>query len=356
MSHLTISNFLESDLENFLKLSHGEYGYVDSNSSDHIAWKHLNSPFGASTLIKLSENNDVVGHALMQPRLLQINGKKIRCALVMDVLIDRNHRTTPAKFIELTKAAGNVDDIDLVIHTSNNKTGPLYSKLFRFPSPFSLTAFGFPVKLSGFLTLILGRRIRIFDWFLIPFHLLFLFFTYVFCEILRLDISNRPTSDVELNNLSDSCVKESGPQLVRSNEFLKWRFNDAPLWSASIFRIERCGHFLGYVVTRKVKLGDLNHQILMDFLINPETPSLVNFAIRLWLISHAIKSGSDTFFTMINFSNTSAKQFIGFPLAMIPEKFLPHTTPIFIRSSHTLSKIFESDTSIHITLSDLDYF
>ncbi len=356
MTNLTVSKFLESDLENFLKLSIEEYGYSDSANNDHITWKHLNSPFGASTLIKISENNNAIGHALVQPRLLQTESKKINCALVMDVLIGRSHRTTPSKFIELTKSMGKVDDIDLVIHTSNNKTGPLYRKLFRFSSPFSLTAFGFPIRLSGFLTSIFGRRIGISDWLLVPFYLLFLFFTYVFCQTLRLDISNRPISDIELGNLSDSCVKQSGPQLLRSNEFLKWRFNDSPLWSGSIFRIERCGHFMGYVVTRKVKLGNLNHQVLMDFLISSEIPSAASFSIRLWLISNAIKSGSDTFFTMVNYKNTLVKRFINFPLLMIPDKFLPHPTPIFVRSSCKLNKKFESDSSMHITLSDLDYF
>jgi len=62
-------------------------------------------------------------------------------------------------------------------------------------------------------------------------------------------------SDHELEALSAKCLRHSGPHFARTNAFLKWRFTDAPLWPAAIFRIDRKGQFLGYVVTRQVELG-----------------------------------------------------------------------------------------------------
>lgn len=113
---------------------------------------------------------------------------------------------------------------------------------------------------------------------------------------------------------------------------------------------------MGYVVTRKVELDGMVHSVLMDVLLDVDIPLLARIALRLWLIRQAAAMGADALFTMINPGSEVARTAVGFPLIPIPERLLPHTTPIFIRVCGTEGKTLETDGSFHLTLADLDYF
>lgn len=357
MSQLSVEIFSESDLEGYLKMSKSEYGTAASTTEpNHIRWKHLNSPFGASSYVGLVEKDQVVGRALVQPRPLYMGLKIFNVASVMDLLIDREYRSTPANFLNLTKACGKIARFDLIFHTSNERTYPLYSRLLQFANPFSLQAYGFPVRFAGAFASILGRRIETIDWFTAPLRWLLESIAYVVNSLAKLDITQRAMSDDELEKLCTKCLHKSIPHLARTNAFLKWRFSDTELWPATIYRIDKKEKFLGYVVTRQVNLGDMNHLVLMDFVLDPDTPTFIQFALRLWLIHKAITSKSDTLFTMVNSLSAIARQCVGFPLIAIPDKLLPHATPIFMRACSDETKELEVEQSIHFTLADLDYF
>lgn len=356
MAQISVKTFEEADLKGYLVLSQLEYGATASSDANHTRWKHVDSQFGASLYVNLAEADCVVGRALIQPRSLRIQSKVFSLGQVMDLLIDKNHRSTPINFINLTKTCGTIENFDLVFHTSNERSFPLYSKLFRFANPFSLKAYGFPVRIAGMLSSILGRRIDALDWLVAPFHWLLGVGACVFSAMAKLDISERAMNDDELEAVCTKCLRQSGSHLVRTNAFLKWRFVDAPLWPATIYRVDCKREFLGYVVTREMKLDGLNHLVLMDFMLAPDTPLLARIALRLWLIRQAVKLKADSFFTMVNPFSIIAHTCVGFPFINIPDSLLPHATPIFMRSRTDNNKELESNRSIHMTLADLDYF
>lgn len=356
MAQISVKTFAEIDLEDFLALSQLEYGATVSSNATHIRWKHLDSQLGASLYVNLAEIDRVVGCALIQSRSLRTASKVFNLGQVMDLLIDKGHRSTPINFINITKACGNIENFDLVFHTSNERSFPLYSKLFRFANPFSLKAYGFPVRLAGVLKSILGLRIDAIDWLTAPFRWLFVLIAYAVNSVARLEISQRAMSDEELEAICTKCLHQSGSHLARTNTFLKWRFVDAPLWPATVYRIDRKERFLGYVVTRKMELGGLNHLVLMDFILDPDTQFFVRIALRLWLIRQAIISQADTLFTIVNPFSIIASTCVGFPFISISDRLLPHATPIFMRARSDDNKELESDRSIHMTLADLDYF
>ncbi len=355
MIQISVKTFTEANLESFLKMSELEYGLTISTNFDHIRWKYLGSPFGGSYYVILLENDEVVGRVLAQPRTLCVASKVLKAALITDLLINQEHRS-PVNFINITKACSNIASFDLVYHTSNERTFSLYSKLLRFPNPFSLRGYGFPVRLAGFFTSIIGLRIDVIDWLTAPLRWLLEVIACVVNFIAKLNIVQRGISDDELGTICIKCLRKSGPHFVRTNAFLKWRFGDAPLWPATVYRIDRKGKFLGYVVTRKIKLGCLNYLVLMDFILDPDTPLIVQIALRLWLIRKTITSKVDAFFTMVNPSSAIARKCVGFPFASIPNRLLPHATPIFVRACSSDNKEFETTRSIHLTLADLDYF
>ena len=109
-------------------------------------------------------------------------------------------------------------------------------------------------------------------------------------------------------------------------------------------------------MTRQVELNGLTYLVLLDFLVTPKLSFLSRAALRFWLIQYSVKSKTDAFFTMINSFGIIARKCIGFPLLKIPEKLLPHATPIFIRPNSNDFEEFKTTTSIHMTLVDIDYF
>ena len=356
MPEISVETFAVTDLEDFIELSRLEYGPSVATNADHIRWKHLDSPFGASTYVSLAVSGKTVGRALLQPRPMCTASRELNVACVTDVLIDREFRSPPTNFIGVAKAMGNVSRFDVVCHTSNERTNPLYSKLLHFPTPFSLLAYGFPLRAAGFLSVITRCRVEGLDWLLAPLRWLIRAVSSVVIYFARLDVSPLLLDDDELAVLCGKCLCQSGPFLARTNAFLKWRFADAPLSPATVYRVGRDAKFIGYIATNKSELGGLRYLILMDFLLDPDAPALVRISLRLWLIRSAITSKVDALFTMVNSFSSIARICTGFPLVSIPDALLPHATPIFIRCRSNDSKEFETDRSIHFTLADLDYF
>lgn len=351
-----IDTFREADLEDYLELSRKEFSKATLTDPDPIRWKHLDSPFGASTFVRLVASGKTVGRVLLQPRSFYSATQKFHVACDMDLLVQREFRSPSSNFINLIKASDDILSFDFVYHTANKITHALYGRLLRFPNPFSLSAYGFPLRIAGLLSSIMGRRIDALDWLIAPFRWLVEALALAFNSIIRLDISQRPMSDELLENLFQNCLRQSGPLLGRTNDYLKWRFGDASNCPAKIFRIDRKGQLIGYVVTRQVEMGGLKHLVLMDFLLEADTPLSVQVALRLWLIRSAITLRADTIFTMVNSFNKMARKCVGFPLVRIPNELLPHATPIFVRPHPHRNSEFKMDRSLHFTLADLDYF
>jgi hypothetical protein len=64
----------------------------------------------------------------------------------------------------------------------------------------------------------------------------------------------------------------------------------------------------------------------------------------------------DAIFTMVNPHSMISRKCVGFPFVKIPDKLLPHASPIYMRPRTDEHKEFKTDKSIHMTLGDLDYF
>ena len=355
MAKITVEPFTVSNLEEFLALSHSEYGPSAASNVDHIEWKHVASPLGASTYIRLVSNDKTVGRALLQPMLIYTESGQFSTACVTDVLIDPAFRSPPTNFINLMEASGNISAFRLVYHTSSNRTDLLYRKLFRFPKPFSLRGYGVPIRLAGIVCKISGRRVDALDWLISPFRRLIGLVAVVGIAVARLDVSVGLPDDDMLYRLFLKSLRNSGPMIARSTSFLKWRLIDAPLLAATVHCVERSGKFLGYLAIRKVELNGLTFLIIVDFLLDPDLSLFDRFALRAWLILQAIKADVDALFTMINPRSRAARICVGFPLIPIPDKLIHHRTPIFVRSQRNESRSLETEASTHMTLADLDY-
>jgi hypothetical protein len=357
MLRLTVKFFEPSDIAGYKSMTELEYGKSHLSDDVHVQWKHLSSCFGPSDYIRLdTSSNSVVGRAMIQSRILKTDGKDIRCGQVMDLLINQDFRKTPLNFIRLTKACDTFEKYDLIFHTSNEKSFPLYHNLLKFSSPFKLSGYGFPVRLSKVIAKVTGIKRPIPEFFSTPLMCVIKALSKFTNLFAGLEVSSRSISESELDELVRKILVNKEFLLYRSKEFLDWRFKCSGIWKGDIYRLDSNGVFVGYVVVRKIELDGISHFVLMDVMISSSASWLVKLNLKLILIKMAFNSGADTFFTLLNSNSSIAKRVIGFPFFKIPDSSLPHSTPIFIRALNQDCKWITEIKSIHLTLADLDYF
>jgi hypothetical protein len=355
---IVFKKFTEAEIVNFIRLSEVEYGRMESvTNPDHIRCKHLQTPYGPSTAMNLEcAGEEVVGRAILQPRLICLSGKQIPVAFVSDALIHPEFRRPVSNFISLMQSIKIAQDFPLVLHTSNNTTEDIYKKLLRFKWPFSLSAFGFLLNLRKAAFKVLKFDSLLFELFSTPYKYLIL----LLCKTAAIFFDFKLTTEEPDNTCFDKfCHKEAMKndcEMVRDTQFLRWRYLQSPLWQAKILYLYKDSLLYGYVVLRNVELEGMKYTVVMDFALNETVSTLQRFYLRCSIIHMALSHGDDMVFTLLNPLSRASKKFIGFPWIKIPERFMPQRTPIFLHINDPSRVTLENLSNIHITLGDLDYF
>ena len=119
-----------------------------ASNPEHFWWKHGSGPYGPSTSVSLyDDEHKLTGRSLVQPRAFCVSQtESVRAGLVVDLLLAPGHRSAMT-FITLVRNEAKVPDIDLLIHTSNATSEPLYRRLLRYPVAFDLKAYMLPLRI-----------------------------------------------------------------------------------------------------------------------------------------------------------------------------------------------------------------
>lgn len=353
--NIVSEKFSPEIIAEFAKLSRVEYGDLPAvTSKDHLNWKHLNGPFGASTALHLKDGDKIVGRTILQPRTFQLSDKKIKAAFVTDALVHPSYRRPVSNFLSLTLAIKEAKDFDVIFHSSNEKTENIYKKILRFSNPFSLQGFGLPLKLGKLFPEKFYLRNIFLKLMGAPYRLTLEAFLYLVRKFITVNLSEKCPQDFD-----EFCQKECQKNnflTVRNQEILQWRFRDAPLWKAGVSHVYGQEKYFGYIVWRQLELSGCSFFVIMDFLLNDELSKLRAFALRCLLIKKAMLSDADIIFTLLNPRTKLSKKFLGLPFVGVPDKFLPHATPIFVHANNPSLMAMEQETALHLTLSDIDYF
>lgn len=343
-------------ISSFVRLSGVEY---DQNSPvtnlDQMKWKHLNTVYGASTAINLRSERDLVGRVLLQPRILYVDGEKISVAFATDSLVHQDFRRPFSNFFSIINEIAKVNDFSLVLHTSNENTEGIYHNILKLKCPISLSGYGLPVSLSKITEKILGFNALIFQSINIPYrfilnmlHGLMSFYSKL---IILPDIAG---SQVNVDFFSDEDVLNNF-ELVRDEKYIKWRYKETPLCKADVFHLYRNGDYIGYMVLRNIELENLKFTALMDFSLS-KISVIDMMYIRMYIIKKAMERKNDAVFMLFNKEAIEAKKFLGFPFFLIPDKYLPHKTPLFAHLNNPQKVSADKLSGLHVTLGDLDYF
>ena len=354
---VVFKKFNENQLVNFIRLSEVEYGRAEAvTDADHIRCKHLKTPYGPSTAINLEYADEVVGRAILQPRLISLSGKQVPVAIVSDALIHPDFRRPASNFFSLMQSIKKAQDFPLAFHTSNNLSENIYKKILKFKSSFSLNAFGFLLNLRTPVFKMLKFDSPLFELFSVPYRYLIL----ILCKIAAIFAGFKIKTEEPDNSYFDEfCRKEAEKtdcEMFRDSQFLKWRFLKSPLWQAKILYLYKDSNLCGYMVLRNIEMEGMKFTVVMDFILNETFNILQLFCLRCSIICMALNHGDDMVFTLLNPLSKASKKIIGFPLIKIPERYLPHSTPIFLHINDPSRINLENLSSIHVTLGDLDYF
>ena len=353
---LVLEKFDKHKVNNFVNLSSLEYDDLpEVVNKKHIIWKHISSTNGASTGIHLYCNSEIVGRILLQPKLLNINGRYVAIAIATDALVHPKHRRPIGNFLSIVKKMDNMSDFDFILHTSNEASEGIYKKILKIKNPFSLTGYITPVDLHAIskkYSRILALAARLVNK---PYRLSLVLFCKALKIVTELKVTDKEPNVQEFDALCERNALHYGPEIKRSKENLKWRFSDSPLWKGEILYIYKHIEFVGYIVIRHVKINGLEFTVLMDYSISSELSLLEVMSIRASIIEKSIKKGDSAVFTLANSHAKSTKKNIGFPFISIPDKYLPHRVPFYIHANKNLDEL-KTWGNLNLLLSDLDYF
>lgn len=323
--------------------------YSDKNATDLelIKWKFVNSQSNNSYHLTLNDDQgSVKGRAVLNERFLNVSNVKSLLTQVTDLLVVGSDLKSFITIIKNYKILKNA----CVIHTSNLNSEKIYLKFFKFKKLLSLSAFALPVRLDNFFPNLLKLAIFKFFFSIYSFVIFTIFSIINALNNVRFQVLN--SQEISSRDFEYFSVYQTS--LLKTSETIRWRYFDSP-YNYQIFRIYLSNIDIGFIVTRQATLNGLTFLIIMDFVPNQKLSFIALLRIRLKLVSLSLEYKVDALFGMFNAQNDIGRGFFKFPFFKVPDRFLPHGTPIFI-SSNNKDLNLDGLSEMYFSLSDLDYF
>lgn len=332
------------------------YSSPEVINADHIRWKHLDSPYGPSLSVSLRGDTGVlVGRSFIQARTFWVTpSASCRGATVTDLVIAPAERNAAA-LISMTRAIKAPAGVDVVVHTSNDSSDLIYRKLFKFQVVFSLVATGLPLRVaSGLKPYFADPLIKVLEFLISPWRWV-LHASGLFMEsISGVGFAAEPTAHV-MNEVFDKHRQHVGAHFERDQRFLAWRFSEGPIFNGEVRWVWSRGECLGYLAFKQVTLGGLAVFVILDAVLKRRLTGKEAIALKFSIVRLGIQHSCDAVFSLVNIENSALKWLAGFPFFRIPDRHLPHATPIFIHASDEY-RALEKQSDLFFTLADLDYF
>lgn len=323
----------------------------------HLRWKHLDNPGGVSMFVSArNPQGELVGRSFLQPRRVAL-GVADSCAgaTVTDLVVKPEERNA-STMVSMTRAARAPEGIDVVFHTSNEVSDIFYRKLFKFPVAFSLQAAGLPIGFAGAVgRFVSNRSLVAFSHFLsVPWRLAIRAAAGVCGWGTGLAFGPVP-QEAERAEVFRRFRGYAGPHLARDDAFVDWRFSKGTLFRGDVKWLWKQQECQGYLAFKQVELEGLKILVIMDSVLSRPLSVRESIHLKLMAARVAADSGCDAVFTIANLDNSALKWMGGFPFIRIPERHLPHPTPIFVHASESRrGAVARAD--LFFSLADLDYF
>lgn len=357
MKSISLELFDQAKIPEHIDVGASVYSSPEVVNADHLRWKHLDGPYGPSLSVSLrGEAGVLVGRSFIQPRTFWVTpSTSCRGATITDLVITPAERNA-ASLISMTRAIKSPDGIDVVVHTSNDSSDLIYRKLFKFPIAFTLAATGLPLRVSNILKPHLANPTlrKAIELLVSPWRWVLRTSALITGAVSGVKFAAEP-SDSVMSEIFEEYRHHAGAHFERSPRFLKWRFTAGPLFNGKFEWVWSQGECVGYLAFKQVTLGGLVVFVILDAVLRRRLTLKEAIALKFLAARLAIESSCDAVFTLANIENSALKWLKGFPFFHIPDRHLPHPTPIFIHASNE-HRSLEKQVDVFFTLADLDYF
>jgi len=342
--------FDDEQCNSFILDSKTHYKNPETTNLEIIFWKFMGFVSHPSYHLFTRDPEELKnsGRAALNTRTLNLRGNCRKVTQVTDLLAVKS-KAGLMTFIELIKQYRSLSS-DAVLHTSNENSEKIYSNFFKFKEIFELSAFAFPIKPQK---LIVFLKQNVFFANIIRIYSLALFMLMRCIKSINpISLSDRFSSDNQCVILKDFGSREVS--LLRSEEFLIWRYLDAP-YTYKTYTINLFKKPIGILVSRLTQFNGANFFLVMDCISSDPIKRWKGFCLRLALISEAIALNADAIFGLFNRKNSDLATFFHLPFIAVDDKMLPHRSPIYASSVVSSLKIEELER-MYFSLGDLDYF
>jgi hypothetical protein len=342
--------FDDKQCKSFILDSKTHYKNPETTSLEIIKWKFMGYVSHPSyhLFIRDSEGLKNSGRAALNFRTLNLRDNYRKVTQITDLLAIKS-KNGLMTFIELIRQYRSLGS-DAVLHTSNENSEKIYSNFFKFKEVFQLSAFAFPIRPQK---LILFLKRNVFLAKVVGVYSLALFMLMRCIKSINpISLSDGFSSENLNILLRDFGSREVS--LLRSEEFLNWRYLDAP-YAYKTYTINLCKKPIGILVSRLTQFKGAHFFLVMDCINSAPIKRWKGFCFRLALISEAIALNADAIFGLFNRNNKDLATFFHLPFIAVDDKMLPHRSPIFVSSAVPSLKI-EEFKEMYFSLGDLDYF
>jgi len=357
VSSIKLDIFDEDCINEHIIVGASVYSSPEVVNIDHLRWKHLCNPSGSSTSVSLRNKLSIlVGRSFIQPRNFFVTPLKFcRGASITDLVINPEERNA-STLIEMTRAIKSPEGFDVVIHTSNENSDPIYRKLFKFKIAFTLAAVGLPIRISNIIKPYLKSLLLrdLIELLISPWRWLLQVTAFMMGLIGNIKLSVSPV-DTVISEIFEEHREHAGPHFERNQQFLNWRFAEGPIFNGQVEWVWIQGECLGYLAFKRVSLGGLNVLVILDAVLRRRLTLREAIALKFIAARLSIDHSCDAIFTLANIENPALRWLKGFPFLNIQDHHLPHSTPIFIHAQNEFD-VLRSKNDIFFTLADLDYF
>lgn len=349
----------EVNVEEFLKLSISQKLPDRVCNADHVKWKHLQSPFGASTAIDLVEKEEVFGRLWVTYRHWKLNNEFLQMGHPQDLLVDTRKRALN-DVVGLIECAfsRSLSESGMMYHGANPNSEGLYKRIFRSRPNFHLQASVFPVSplllVSNLVTKRGGNSPSIFD----------IGYRKILRAINWMFRGTRLLRDLEsINDLENIFRRFNESEVfgaVRSKEYFDWRFSQDTTTPYVVKCICIRDQIVGYVVWSDTSAYGFRARVLID-VVWIEKKSLIN-RFRLWIsIADYSNKNIDLIVFISNQNNSALRKVSSIPMLIVPKKLMPQAIPIYLRLDQSRAGsnplfIENQFRKSYFTLSDLDFF
>lgn len=351
---IKLTDFSSSEITRFCDFSRNFYSSLETTSQQIISWKMGVGTERPATHLTSDDGDKMVGRAALIPRSFSHGGEQFEVTQVSDLLIDPNESGggTLLQLVNNFKALNK----QFVFHTSNQRSDVIYAKLFKFDELCRISASVIPIRPARLLKPAATQSLIK----LAVFALDMVYMVPLRCLEHGLEVLGGRYQTV----LTKARVQEEAfykkfrsvccVQFTRDQNFIDRRYVQAP------FDYETLTVKIGENVVCQVFLRDTTVEnkralVVLDVL----STSQIRFNLKAAIIGALLRETRirklDLIFFMHNKKCKFTRDFAGLPFVEVPEKLLPHPTPIYWHS-----KNFAMDTrtfdKLYFSLADLDYF